>query len=509
MKKLLFILAIVAISAPSFAQSKTIKRIDKYIEESRELWNIPGMAVAIVKDGEVLLSKGYGAKDVRTNEPVDENTMFAIASNTKAFTSAALAVLVDEGKMTWDDKVVDHLPYFQMYDPYVTQNMTVRDLLCHRSGLATFSGDLIWYGSSHSREEVIRRARHLEPVSDFRTDYGYQNIMFLAAGQVVASVSGQSWDDFIKERFLEPLGMKTAVTSVRDFTSETNLAAPHNDINGKNTAIEWVNWDNIAPAGAIVTGVDELTNWIKLQLGHGTLDSTQYWSEAQAQEMWSVHTPEHISGWSRSNFPTKTFRGYGLGWELNNIHGHKIVSHGGGYDGMISKTCLVPEEGLGFVILTNNINWLSSALTNRILEEFLSDEDCRDWAADFHKFKTDGDAADAEAKIKAEEDRVKDTSPSLNLEAYAGTYGGEMYGNCIVRMVGDQLAFQFEPTPLFRGTFRHWHFDTFQLNWSSTMMLPSGTVQFVLGTDGKVEEMKIDVPNPDFDFTELEFKKLD
>lgn len=509
MKNLFLLLAIAALPVFAFSQNKTIKRIDKYIEESRQMWNIPGMAVAIVKDGEVLLSKGYGVKDVRTGEPVDENTMFAIASNSKAFTSASLAMLVDEGLITWDDRVVDYIPYFELHDPYVTQHFTIRDLLCHRSGLATFSGDLIWYGSSHSREEVIKRAKYLEPVSDFRTNYGYQNIMFLVAGEIVAKVSGMSWDDFIKERFFEPLGMETAVTSIKDFTAETNLAAPHNDIEGTNQAIEWVNWDNISPAGGIVAGVDELTNWLNLQLGYGTLDTTEFWTENRTHEMWSVHTPERISGWSRENFPSKTFRGYGLGWELNNIHGRKVVSHGGGYDGMISKTCLVPEENLGFVILTNNINWLSSALTNRILEEFLSDEECRDWAGDYLELKTAGDEAAKEAEVKAEEDRIKDTTPSLPLEAYAGTYGGEMYGDCIVRLIGDQLAFQFEPTPLFRGTFRHWHYDTFQLNWGTTMMLPSGTVQFIIGTDGKVEEMRIDVPNPDFDFTELEFMKLD
>jgi len=509
MKNLILFCAVIALPLAAFSQSKIVKRIDNYIEDSRELWNIPGMAVAIVKDGEVLLSKGYGIRDVRTGEPVNENTMFAIASNSKAFTSAALAILVDEKKITWDDKVVDHLPYFEMYDDYVTQNMAIRDLLCHRSGLATFSGDLIWYGSGHSRKEVIKRAKYLEPVSDFRTDYGYQNIMFLAAGEIVAEVSGMSWDDYIKEKFFSPLGMETAVTSIKDFKSTTNLAAPHNDHDGTNIAIDWVNWDNIAPAGSIVASVNELSEWIKLQLGHGTLDSTQYWSEERTHEMWHMHTPQGISGWSRSNFPSKTFNGYGLGWALNNIHGHKVVSHGGGYDGMISKTCLVPEDNLGFVILTNNINWLSSALTNRILEEFLSDDECRDWAADYHKFKTDGDKKDADARDKAEEDRIKDTKPSLDLAAYAGTYSGEMYGECIVRLIGDQLAFQFEPTPLFRGTFRHWHYDTFQLNWGTNMMLPSGMVQFIIGTDGKVEEMRIDVPNPDFDFTELEFMKLD
>jgi CubicO group peptidase (beta-lactamase class C family) len=497
------------ICTTAFGQKKTIKKIDAYIEQSRQLWNIPGVAVAIVQNGEIVLSKGYGVKSVDSMEPVDENTLFAIASNSKAFTTAAIAMLVDEGKMSWDDKVRDYLPYFEISDPYVSAEMTVRDLLCHRSGLATFSGDLIWYGSNYSREDIIRRAKYLEPVSGFRSEYGYQNIMFLAAGEIVAAVSGQSWDDFVKEHFFDPLNMSTAVTSIREFTPQTNLALPHNETNGKNHTIEWVNWDNIAPAGGICASVNELTNWMNLQLGYGTLDSTTFWSERQAHEMWAPQINKGIGSWSRQNFPSKTFSAYGLGWDLYNYHGRKIVNHGGGYDGMISKTVLIPEENIGFVILTNNNNWLSSALSNYMLDMLLTGATTKDWAAYYLELKQGQDAEDAAAKKKAEEERLKDTKPTLPLEAYAGTYGGPMYGNCIVRVIGDQLAFQFEPTPLFRGTFRHWQYDVFQLNWGTKMMLPSGTAQFIIGVDGTVEEMRIDVPNPDFDFTELKFMKFD
>ncbi len=506
--KFLFLLLGLVILNTSFSQKKSIKKLDAYFEQAIKDWNIPGMGVAIVKDGEVILAKGYGVKDVATGEAVDENTLFAIASNSKAFTSAALATLVDEGLIAWDDKVRDYLPYFELYDSYVSNEMTIADLLCHRSGLATFSGDLIWYGSSHSREEVIRRAKYLEPVAGFRESYGYQNIMFLAAGEIIPVVTGKSWEEYIQEKFLNPLSMNNTLTSVTQFTKETNLALPHNEENGKNHTIDWVNWDNIAPAGAILSSVSDLTKWMNLQLNMGMLDTTAIWSERQANEMWSVHTPQNLSSWSRSTFPSKTFSGYGLGWELFNYQGRKIVAHGGGYDGMISKTVLIPEENMGFVFLTNNINWLPSALANQVMDEFLGCDEYVDWGAKYLGYKQGSDARAIEEEKAAEEARIKDTKPSLPLEAYAGTYGGEMYGNCTVRIIGDQLAFQFEPTSLFRGTFRHWHYDTFQLNWSSDMMLPSGMVQFILNPKGEVEEMLIDVPNPDFDFTELEFKKL-
>jgi CubicO group peptidase (beta-lactamase class C family) len=493
----------------SVGQSKQIKKIDAYVEQSRELWNIPGMAVAIVKDGEVILSKGYGVKHIDRNEAVDENTLFVIASNTKAFTSAALATLVDQKQISWDDKVQDYLPYFQLYDPYVSANMTVRDLLCHRSGLATFSGDLIWYGTKYSREEIIRRARFLKPAYGFREHFGYQNIMFLAAGEIIPEVTGMSWDIYIDSTFFKPLGMNSSTTSLFGLTQRTNFAHPHNDHDGTNKAIQFVNWDNISPAGGIFSSVADMSKWLKLQLGRGTMDSTTIWSEQRSREMWSVHTPEYVSPWSERNFPSKSFVGYGLGWELNNYHGRKIVSHGGGYDGMISKTVMVPEENLGFVILTNNINWLPSALTYSILDELLDGDEDKDWAAYFLELKQGMDEDDKKAKVEAEEARVKDSTPTLSLDSYAGTYTGELYGDCVVRLIGDQLAFQFEPTQLFRGTLRHWHYDTFELNWSSEMMLPSGMVQFIVGVDGEVEEMKVDVPNPDFDFTELEFKRVE
>lgn len=505
---LFFIAASGFFSSVAQPYKKELKQLDAYFAQALNDWNVPGMAVAIVKDGETIFAKGYGVKSVDTNEPVDANTAFAIASNTKAVTAAALAVLVDEGKLKWDDKVQQYLPWFQLYDPYVSANLTVRDLLCHRSGLETFSGDLIWYGSTYSRREILERARFLKPKYGFREHFGYQNILFLAAGEIVSEVSGMPWDDFVTERFIRPLNQTNTHLSVNGLLRGVNAASPHNEKNGKNEVIDWVNWDNIGPAGSIITSVNDWTAWLKLQLGEGTLDGRTFWDSTRTREMWTLHTPQAISKGRQEIYPTMTFKGYGLGWELFAHHGRKVVAHGGGYDGFISRSAMVPEEGLGMIVVTNSNSSLSYAMSYRILDVLLGVKDPTDWSARFLELTKGGEEADDPNKVNGI-DRVAETTPSHDLKTFAGTYRDKMYGDIEVRLVGDQLVFQFAPTPLFRGTLRHYHYDTFQIVWGTRMMLPTGLARFALGNDGLPEELHVDVPNPDFDFTELIFRKLD
>ncbi|MBL7941828.1 MAG: serine hydrolase, partial [Flavobacteriales bacterium] len=364
---------------------------------------------------------------------VDGNTQFAVASNSKAFTAASLAIMVDEGKLKWDDPVRKYLPDFTLYDPYVSESMTVRDLLCHRSGLATFSGDLIWYGTDKSREEVVANARYLKPTMGFRAGYGYSNIMFLAAGEVLEKVSGTSWDRFVLERFFRPLNMPHTNTSVTGLDLKGNVAMPHNEVEGKNVAIEYVNWDNIGPAGSINSSANDMSQWLRLQLKHGNWRGKQIWAEARTWEMWENQTPKPVGAWQRENMPSRHWNGYGLGWDLMEFGGYKIVSHGGGYDGMISKTMMVPELGLGVVILTNNINNVPTALSFEILEEFMGMSDNRDWLTMFLGWKTEDEKETAEKMKKEEEARHRNTSPSLPLTDYCGTYRSEMYGDVVVR----------------------------------------------------------------------------
>jgi CubicO group peptidase (beta-lactamase class C family) len=434
----LFVLFTISLSAQSKTDKAILTKLDAAFEKALKDFNVPGMAIAIVKDDQVIFNKGYGVKNAKTGEAVTPNTSFAIASNTKAFTAAALAILVDEGKIKWTDKVRKYLPYFQLYSPYVSEELTIRDLLCHRTGLATFSGDLIWYGTSHSREEVIRRAKYLEPVYGFRETYGYSNIMFLAAGEIIPAVTGQSWDDFIKERFFTPLNMPFANTSIKQFKRGQDISAPHNEVNGVNTPIDYVDWDNIGPAGSINASTTDVVQWIRLQLGKGTLDGKKYWSEARTWEMWENITPKNVSKWQRENMPTRHFNGYGLGWELMEYGGEKVVSHGGGYDGVMHSG---------------------------------------------------------------------NSKPSLAPEAYAGVYASEMYGEVEVKFENGNYSIDFKPTALFKGRLVHWQYETFTLEWTTQMMLPSGTATFVQDAEGKVNELRIIVENPDFDFSELKLYK--
>lgn len=511
---LLFLLLLLVFvpDPPTLAQGDAdarLREIDEYAAKAGRDWNVPGFALAIVKDDKVVFAKGYGVLKLGEPARVDADTLFAVGSNTKAFTSAALAVLVDEGKVSWDDPVTKHLPGFQLSDPYVTREMTVRDLLSHRSGLATFAGDLLWYESGYPRDEILRRARHLKPASSFRSRFGYQNLMFLAAGEIVPAVSGRSWDDFLRERIFQPLGMRRTTTRHAEILRASNVAAPHNEMGGRLRVIPFGNVDNIGGAGAVKSSAADMARWVRLQLGRGTFEGRKIFNVAASREMWTPHTVlGAISEGSERFNPTTHFSLYGLGWILGDYHGRLLVSHGGGLDGMVSRVALMPEERLGLVILTNSETALTAALSNKIFDAFLG-VPARDWSADYMARARQGKEASEAAAKKAEEARVPDTKPSLPPGAYAGTYAGAMYGDAVVAEEAGKLVLRLSPSPNFVGDLEHWHFDTFRVKWRDSVPypFPRGFVTFTLDSQGKVEEMKLDVPNPDFDFKELEFKR--
>ena len=503
MKKTLYFAFFFLLSIGSQAQLSSkadFKNFEKYIEETRIKWNIPGIAIAMVKDGETVFAKGFGYANLSTKLEVDAHTIFGIASNSKAFTAAALAVLVDQGKINWDDKVQQYLPWFQLYDPYVSANMTIKDLLSHRSGLKTFSGDLIWYASKHSREEIIRRARFLKPKYGFREQFGYSNILYLTAGQVVHAVTDTTWDDFIQHHFFNPLGMTRSGTSIRKFSEQNNVAAPHNTINKENKVIPYVNWDNIAPAGSINSSVAEMAEWIKLQLARGKYKNKQVFSEKVSYDMWQAITPFYVSKSRENLFPGMHFSAYGLGWNLTNYKGHKIVSHSGGLDGMISRVAMLPEENFGFVILTNNNNGLSTWLMYEIIDRYLK-ENSKDWpeyALNLYK----------NTEQQNENITLKTGNPDLPLEKYTGTYGGKVYGNIVVYLDNNKLKVRFEHTPLFDANLSIIDHNIFEIELHKLPALPKGKAQFINNMDGQLIQLKIDIPNPDFDFTELDFFKI-
>ncbi len=470
------------------AQDAPLQGFDDYVKKAMEEWKAAGLAVAIVKDDKIVFAKGYGVREMGKPDPVTPNTIFAIGSSSKAFTAASMAILVDEGKVKWSDSASKYLPGFQLYDPWVTRELSVTDLLSHRVGLER--GDLMWYASSFSREEILRRIRFLKPSSSMRSRFGYQNIMYLAAGQIVPSVTGKSWDDFVGERIFTPLGMKSSVTSTKPLANSKDVATPHMVVEDKIKPIAWRNIDNIAPAGSINSNVTDMAQWVRMQLAMGKYDGKQVISEAGIKNMWASHTIIPLEGPGFGMFyPKAHFLNYGMGWFLSDFNGKKMVEHGGAIDGMRSAVAMIPEEKLGVVILSNmNQTGLNLALAQRIFDSFMGAKE-KDWSGDILKGLKAQEAVGKAAQDKMIAERAKDTKPSQDLAKYAGDYQDEMYGDVKVTLENGKLKINYGAG--FKGTLEHWHFDTFQVTWSEDVQ-GKGFVNFKLNTSGKIDSIGVD-----------------
>ncbi|MFD2513823.1 serine hydrolase [Pontibacter locisalis] len=514
-KILLMLLFVVFISQPrAQAQSNStvdLSKLDAYYQKALQEWDVPGMAIAIVKNDSVVFAKGYGVLSNKTGGKVDANTLFGIASNSKAYTAAALATLVDAGKIKWTDKVTKYVPYLQLYDPYVTANLTIEDLLSHRVGFKTFSGDLLWYNTTYSREEIIRRMRHLEPEFGFRDGYGYSNLMFITAGEVIENVTGKTWESYIKETFLKPLGMNRTYTSVNDLKGVDNVAAPHGfDDKGKPYATTLTAWDSWNPAAGIFTSVNQQAQWMRLQLNLGTYKGKEIFSEGASRNMWTAHNPFPVSKKAEEITPSTHFTAAGLGWFVSDYEGRKLVYHGGGHEGMNSRTVLVPEENLGIVILTNSMSSIMTPVANYTIDQFLGIQKGRDWS----QFNLD-----AIAKAKKEQEETASKQPKLKskrnnkptraLADYAGTYRSELYGDATVTLRDGKLELNLLPAPTLGGTLSFLKHDLFNLDWKNDYALLHPTnVRFLIGEDGSIAQMRLDSNNPDFHFDELKFVKV-
>ena len=476
---------IVAAATTAYSQQPPSKDFDEYVNKAIKDWEVPGLAIAIVKNDQIVYAKGYGVRKLGDPTPVTPSTMFAIGSSSKAFTAASIAMLVDDGKVKLDEPATRYLPGFQLFDPYVTREITVRDLLCHRSGLER--GDLLWLGSPYSRDEIVKRVRYLKPSWSFRSKFGYQNIMYLAAGQIVAGASGMSWDDFIRDRIFKPLGMNASNTTIRDLKNSNDVATPHAKIDGKLEIIPWRNIDNIAPAGSINSNVQDMAQWVRLQLGEGSYSGKRLISSGGAKEMHTAQTVIRLEPPWTLFFSDAHFLNYGLGWFLHDHRGRKVVEHGGNIDGMSALVAMIPEEKLGLVILTNmNGTPLPDALASRVFDLYLGVEP-KDYSADLLKTYSGMLAQAQQVQKKQEESRVKGTSPSVALEKYAGSYNDEMYGDAKVAFTDGKLVLS---TPSFTGDLEHWHYDTFQVTWRDRVF-GKALVTFTLDAQGKVDTLKL------------------
>jgi CubicO group peptidase (beta-lactamase class C family) len=497
-------------SAPSISPAT----IDATVARAMKAFQVPGMAVGIIKDGKLFYAKGYGVRELGKPNKVDADTLFQIGSNTKAFTAAALALLVDEGKIHWDDKVIDYLPQFRMQDPYVTREFTIRDLLTHRSGLGAGAGDLMFFpATDFSRDEIIHGLRYLKPVSGFRSKYDYDNLLYMVAGQIIPAVTGKSWEDFVTERVLDPLQMRPCAASYGRIADRGDVATPHVVISGELKAIPVVNMDVIGPAGTINCSINGMAKWIETQLAAGkTPTGQQLFSAERAEEMWTVNTIVPVNPLLSSMYHTH-FSGYALGWEIQDLLGYQRVAHTGGVLGSVTWVSMIPELKLGVLVFTNQESGIAmNVVGNQILDAYVG-APRRDWVEIGLAYGAERDTAaktteDAAAKIASSAG-----PPTLPLDAYAGTYRDPWRGEATVRRENDKLILKISRTQSLEGPLTPYSGNIFIAHWNDRALNADAYVRFGQGYDTKVTEMTMQSVSPatdfSFDFQDLRFTKTD
>ena len=491
--------------------------INQLVEQSMKQFNVAGVAVGIVKDGKIIHSKGYGIKSVITKEKVNEHTLFAIASNSKAFTTTALALLVEEGKIDWLDKVVDHIPEFKMYNAYVTENFNIQDLLTHRSGLGLGIGDLMFFpdGSNFTINDLLSSFQYFKPESAFRTKFDYDNLLYLVAGELIVRKSGMSWEQFIKTRIMNPLHMDNSFPSLADIDDKSNLASPHSTVDGKlNKLPDFKEMINGA-AGGIYSNVDDICNWMLVHLNKGKYGEKlekELFSEASQHEMWKIHTTLDVNRNPRYN---SHFSGYGLGWGLSDIKGNMSVSHTGGLPGMLSRTVMIPDLNLGVIILTNTSDGGASvfgAVSRTIVDSYLGLDDYKwveKYANHFQKRAKDGDLI----TTKVWETVASTNSSHIKSENYIGIYKDNWFGKIEIFLKGKQLWFKSFRSPKLNGVMSYYKANTFVIKWEYQDMNADAFAMFNLDEEGKAQSIRMKgiSPNIDFsfDFHDLDLKRIE
>ncbi|MBC5799803.1 MAG: serine hydrolase [Candidatus Eremiobacteraeota bacterium] len=457
---------------------------DTYVTQAMKDWNVPGVSIAIVENGHTY-TKGYGVRALGRPALVDAQTLFAIGSSSKAFTVAALGMLVDEKKIAWDDRITKHLPWFEMYDPYVTRELTIRDALTHRSGL--LRGDALWYGSGLSRDDIVRRIRYIEPTWSFRSKFEYNNLMLLTAGEIIPPVTGQSWDTFVQQRLFTPLGMTSSTTSIRALAGRPDVAQPHETVNGTLRTVPYRNIDDIAPAGAINWNAVDMAHWIAMLLDGGTYGRRRLLREGTVAEMFTPQTIMPLTFPWTLYAPASHFLDYGLGWILFDYRGQKAIQHAGNIDGMSALVSMLPERHLGVTILTNKgDDFLGNAVIYQAFDDVLGGSATDQGASILKSFHGVFDRLTA-AQKKFDAQRVKGTLPSLALERYAGTYRNDVYGDALVPNDGKGLRFHMLGM---NGRLEHWNFDTFRLIDDNPVDAKQ-LITFELGPHGDVTSVSV------------------
>ena len=504
--------AALALATPALAQQPAAPPpgFDAYVAGVMKAFTVPGVAVAIVKDGRIVLAKGYGVRRLGDPAPVDAQTRFGIASNTKLFTSTALALLVEEGRIEWDAPVIRYLPWFAMHDPYVTRELTVRDLLVHRSGLGLGAGDLLWWPpTTYDRKEITRRLRFIPPATSFRSAYAYDNVLYLVAGEVIEAVSGQSWEEFVRSRILQKVGMAHSDVRHSGAGRPGNVATPHAEVNDTVRPVAPFASDNTNPAGGIMSGAEDMARWLMVQLDSGRVaDGTRLFSPASARQLWREVTPEPI-GEAPAGLPhlQPRFFGYALGLGTLDYRGKQLLTHTGGLPGYVSRVALIPELRLGVAVLTNQESGLAfNAIAYRVLDHYIGAK-VPDYVGIYqalaarNRAKLEAHAAEAAGR------RDSASGPSLPLARYAGTYRDPWYGDVAIAEENGALVIRMTRTPSMVGDLEHWQHDTFVARWRDRELRADAYVTFALTPGGTIAQAKMAPTSPAVDFS-FDFQDL-
>ena len=481
--------------------------LDAYATRAMKTFGVPGMAIAIV-DGDNIDTRAYGVRKLGSPARVDADTTFPIGSNTKAFTTTALAILVDEGKLDWNDRVVDRLPGFRMYDAYASQNMTITDLLVHRSGLGLGEGDLMVFpDTNRTRAELVHSIRYLKPATSFRKGFAYDNVLYSVAGQLVQAVSGQTWESFVKQHIFAPLGMHDATVA---FDAQgKDHAAPHARISealrgmGPQSVLPTDGVTRpIAPAGAICASANDMGRWLRVQLDHGAMaDGKRLFSAAQSNTLWTPVTvvpvqprPAPIAA------TTPDFSDYALGFFVTDYRGHKIITHEGGVLGGLSEVVIIPDKHVAFAVMINSEDaGAMLAVFYHLLDHYV-DAPPTDWIANFHAFIDQRQAMALKALHASQQQMHPQRGPSLPLQAYAGVYRDPWYGSMTISDVHGKLRIRFDRSPGMQGALEHAQYDTFRTRWSDRD-IEDAWVTFDLNPDGSIAAIRMKPVSPTADFS--------
>ena len=485
--------------------------IDRTVETAMQAFSVPGVAVGVVKDGQVIHARGYGIRELGRPEPIDGKTLFRVASNSKAMTTAALAMLVDDGKLAWDDKVIGHIPAFGLHDEWITREFNVVDLLTHRSGLGLGAGDLMLWPkpNAFTRDDVIQGLRFFEPASDFRTEYAYDNTLYIVAGELIPAVTGQSWEDFVDQRLLGALGLERCFAGDIPSDEMRNLAAPHSLVEGELTIVDRNRIDAgtsmSAAAGGVRCSLDDMLTWIGLQLARGTdRDGKRFWSALEAENMWSPKTIRSVGERDRERDDTH-FKAYGLGWRLADVHGYKEVAHTGTFTGWGSNVVLIPEIGLGVVVLTNGgmTGPARAAIANSIVRPYLGVRDV-DWIAEFTPEPAEDTAEGSALTVVGDDARAE-----LPLDAYAGYYEDPWFGGVDVYVESGRLWFASRKSPRMQGPLLPYEGNRFVARWSDRTLDGDAFVDFLPGSSGMrmLLEPLPETTDWSFNYRDLDFSR--